>query len=390
MNDSEKWERLDELGSGGQGKVYLVSRINKGIETQTVKALINTTTQAADINMRLSHFKEYRKGLSDLLKDDDIKNHGALKILHKPDDARDANLAKDRIKREIEAMAKISHPNLLKIIEYDDNYEWFVSEYHPNGSLSKFQNRFKGDLLGAIKALKPIIEGVAKLHAEGYVHRDIKPQNIFCNKQNDLVLGDFGLIYFQDNEHTRISHSYENVGSRDWMPGWAYSLRIDEVRPAFDVFSLGKILWSMVSGKQLLVLWYYDNDENNLVKLFPKKPEMKYANELFKKCIVENENNCLTNAKSLLKEIEIIENSAQKVIYEKKLKEKSLNCVVCKIGKYISTTERDGNDIQESRKGTKRNSKFIFYKCNVCSNIQIFSIKDNGKLDNSKSFFDRS
>ncbi len=105
-----------------------------------------------------------------------------------------------------------------------------------------------------MKAFRPLVEGVAKLHERGFVHRDIKPQNIFIDANGNLVLGDFGIVFFDDPAHTRLSATFENVGSRDWMPGWAYSVRIEAVKPAFDVFSLGKVLWAMISTKPVLPL----------------------------------------------------------------------------------------------------------------------------------------
>ena len=52
---------------------------------------------------------------------------------------------------------------------------------------------------------------------------------------NNLILGDFGLVFYSDNDKPRVSKTFENVGSRDWMPGWAYGKRVEEVNPTFDV-----------------------------------------------------------------------------------------------------------------------------------------------------------
>ena len=48
---------------------------------------------------------------------------------------------------------------------------------------------------------------------------------------------------FKMEDEDRITETFENVGSRDWMPGWAMGMLAD-VKPNFDVFSLGKLLWS--------------------------------------------------------------------------------------------------------------------------------------------------
>jgi hypothetical protein len=76
---------------------------------------------------------------------------------------------------------------------------WFVSEFYPKGSVSKSKNQsiFAGDFAKALKAFRP------------------------C---------------------------------RDWMPAWAQGVRIEDIRPSFDVFTLGKLLWSLVSGQPKLRL----------------------------------------------------------------------------------------------------------------------------------------
>ena len=70
----------------------------------------------------------------------------------------------------------------------------------------------------ALEALRSLVRGVELLHSKAAVHRDIKPENIFVSDAR-LVLGDFGIVYFEDEARARLSDSYENVGSHDWMPG---------------------------------------------------------------------------------------------------------------------------------------------------------------------------
>ena len=263
MNYEDIWEVLQELGAGGQGKVFEVIRKTEllGYESETISSLINVTASSKDPKQRHQNLKSFKNNFAKLLELDKPENHRALKVLHKPSEARDLHLAKKRLEKEISVMAENFHPNLLKIIEYDKEFDWYVSQFYPDGSLDRKTDLFKGDLYSTLKAIRPIIEAVGILHQKGYVHRDIKPHNIFLDN-NNLILGDFGLIYFTDPQKTRISATYENVGSRDWMPGWAYSLRIEDVKPTFDVFSLGKVIWSLLSGKPILPLGYFYNEQS--------------------------------------------------------------------------------------------------------------------------------
>ena len=172
--------------------------------------------------------------------------------------------------------------------------------------MTESSERFTGDLIGALRAIRPIVEGVAKLHQTGYVHRDIKPDNIFVGADHQLILGDFGLIHFEDQAHSRLSGTWENFGSRDWMPAWAMGKRIDQIRPTFDVFALGKVIWVMVSDSPILQLWYWQDERFNLEDRFPNSPKIRLAREIFKKTIVEREADCHSNASYLLKEIDSV------------------------------------------------------------------------------------
>ena len=119
-----------------------------------------------------------------------------------------------RFEREVEALKSTQHPGVLKLIDANVEERWLVTEYHPSRSLAKAGPRYSGDALSALTASRSIVEAVAELHDKGYVHRDIKSNNVFLASDGRLVLGDFG-IFFEDEEHTRVTETFERVGSRD-------------------------------------------------------------------------------------------------------------------------------------------------------------------------------
>lgn len=305
MDYLKKWRIIENLGEGGQGKVYRVCRLDPKLEKNCVKAL-HAITGISSLEERYKNLHNFIRPLSELLQLEDPANQGALKVLHSLQHSVDVEKAQERTRREIDAMSQNLHPNLIRILDVDPDSTWYVSKFYENRTLGDHKDMFKGDFPKALRAIRPLVEGVARLHKSNYVHRDIKPQNIFMDKNDNLLLGDFGLVYFEDAEHTRVSEKYENVGSRDWMPPWAMGMRIEDVRPNFDVFSLGKVLWSMVTGKTVLQFWYFDKDRFNVELLFPKSRGIQFANPLFAKCIVENEGDCMKDGKVLLSEIDSI------------------------------------------------------------------------------------
>ncbi|UCB56731.1 MAG: protein kinase [Candidatus Omnitrophota bacterium] len=383
MEYSNRWRIIEHKGEGGQGKVYRVIDNDKfnitKIRTNIEKAVKYMGPVVAIEDIKKNQFELFKDAIVHLVKMEDPSNHGALKVLHSPQDARNAGLAEKRIEREIKAMSNISHPNLLKIIDADPDSKWFVSQFYPKETMAKHLNKFTGDFAKALRAFRPLVEGIAKLHEKNNVHRDIKPQNIFLDSSDNLILGDFGLIFFTDQRHTRISGTWENVGSRDWMPGWAIGMRIEDVKPSFDVFCLGKVLWAMVSDTPILPLWYFDRPDFNLEKKFPSSRLMRLANSLLKKCIVEDEKNCLRDASELLAEVDntlsIIDEGADRLDPDiERL------CRVCGIGKYKLIADRDPNDMMQFGFKYVGTHSMKIFTCGYCGHVQLFSFHGNQKL----------
>lgn len=376
MNYDQRWHVIGELGSGGQGIVYrTIDRKKYDFKDAIPMQLINSMRSLfnyGNLGPRgiQQQFELFKECIIKSLDAHNPQNQFALKVLHQPID----DVASKRIKREIVAMQEIDHPSLMKVEDADNDAKWFVMRYFINGTLSNNLNRYKGQLLKSLKAIRPLIHGVSILHSRGIIHRDIKPQNVFIEHNNDLVLGDFGLVFFQDKDHSRISNTFENVGSWRWMPPWATNKRIDEVNPSFDVFSLGKLLWSMISGLPNMNLWYYDHPEYDVTGIFPNDDKMRLANILFSKCIVQYENNAFTDASLLLKEVDeiitTIENNTGVIDSKSELK-----CSVCAYGHYKLKIDRDPELMSNFGIKAVANHLLKIYICDYCGNAQLFSMR---------------
>ena len=374
MDYKYRWKIIAILGQGDQGRVYRVidtkefdidGQIRPDIEN-SLQGLVSSDKSET----RKKFFELYRWAMVELIQMEDPENQGALKVLHKPKETKEARgveRVQDRIKREIKAMAAISHPSLLKILDTDRDSRWFVSKFYPKGSLDKHLKTYVGDFPRALKAFRPLVEGVSELHKRGFVHRDIKPQNVFVDRDGHLVLGDFGLVFFTDDSYTKLSKTWESVGRGDWMPSWALSLRIEEIKPTFDVFCLGKLLWSMVSGSPDLPLWHYHQPEFNLETKFPHRHSIRLANYLLSKCIVEFEKDCLPDATALLNEIDkvvsLIDSHGE--VVDPQLKRR---CKVCGQGNY---EESDAASYFTKPVGKRVLKMWI---CDHCGNVQWFAV----------------
>ncbi len=152
-------------------------------------------------------------------------------------------------------------------------------------------------------------------------------------------------------------------------------MRIDEITPAFDVFLLGKVLWSMVSGQPFLRLWYYDKPQFNVTELFPKSPGIEFANRLFAKCVVEDQSTCLCDAGELLKHVD-----ETLLALERKGDTLGDNvercCRVCGMGKYRRASRNKTDDCGFRASGSEALKLFT---CDYCGHVQLFLIPDQNK-----------
>ncbi len=357
-----QWEIIDEINSGGQGTVYSVRNTNLFDLEETKWRIADASMGIAPSMMReaqIARAADLAEGILKYSKANSREYCGALKVLHPTKNHTESSKSVERMKREIKGLRSISHSNIVRILDENLDREWFVMELFDEGTLVESLGLDRGDFTSALRRFRPLVEAVACLHEAGLVHRDIKPENIF-NSSGRLVLGDLGLVYFVDEQRTRVSDTFENVGSRDWMPAWAMGMRLEDIRPSFDVFSLGKLLWAMASGKPVLQLWYVHDERFELEKMFPNAPDMRWARQILDKCIVEKEQDCLANAKELLGLVDTVlaalDRHSQIVG-----KDVVRICRVCGLGEY-----------RQMNTNIMAFQRFSLFMCSKCGHTELF------------------
>ncbi len=188
-------------------------------------------------------------GMADvyLAHDDVLDRPLALKILS----GRYANDEEfvERFRREARNAASLSHPNIVSIYdrgETGDGTYYIAMEYLPGGTLKDRLNK-RGPLparTAAAVALQ-IAEALRCAHDSGVVHRDIKPHNILITESGDIKVTDFGIA------RAASSSTMTRTGS---ILGTAHYLSPEQamgepVRPASDLYSLGVVLYEMLTGE---------------------------------------------------------------------------------------------------------------------------------------------
>jgi len=177
--------------------------------------------------------------------DSRLQRHVAIKRLQPP--LTDDPHARARFNREGRAIAKLSHPHLVTLIDRGstEDEEYLVFEYVEGRSLKDLIKQ-SGPLrpLDAVRVAGQVAEGLAQAHELGIVHRDVKPQNILLDAEGRAKLTDFGIATADD--WTRVTQAGSIVGSSRYMSPEQVQGRPVDGRS--DVYSLGIVLYEMLAG----------------------------------------------------------------------------------------------------------------------------------------------
>jgi serine/threonine protein kinase/tetratricopeptide (TPR) repeat protein len=203
------------------------------------------------IGKTISHYRILEKlgegGMGVVYKAEDttLGRSVALKFLP-PELTRDAE-AKERFKQEARAASALDHPNICTIHEVgetDDGQIFIAMAYYEGEDLKSKIRRGPLGIDDALDIAVQIAQGLAKAHDEGIVHRDIKPANIIVTKDGFVKIVDFGLAKLAGMKFTRIGST---LGTAQYMS--PEQARGEAVDARSDIFSLGAVLYEMVTGK---------------------------------------------------------------------------------------------------------------------------------------------
>ncbi len=200
---ARRYQIVEELGRGGMGKVY------KAIDTE-------------------------------------VKEKIALKLI-KPEISRDEKTI-ERFQNELKLARKISHRNVCRM--YDLNKEegnyYITMEYVPGEDLkSMIRMSRQLSVATAANVARQVCEGLSEAHRMGVIHRDLKPSNIMIDKAGNVRIMDFGIA--RSLRTKGITGSGVMIGTPEYMS--PEQVEGKEVDQRSDIYSLGVILYEMVTGR---------------------------------------------------------------------------------------------------------------------------------------------
>jgi len=180
-----------------------------------------------------------------LARDETLDRQVAVKVMHR-EMSRQADQL-ERFRQEARSVAKLSHPGVVSVIDAgeDGGYPYIVLEYVEGETLKQRLARLGA--LDAQEALAYAIEiaaGLGVAHSRQMVHRDVKPQNVLIDAEGHAKLTDFGIS--RRLEQDGLTATGRVLGTTDYVaPEQAMDRGVD---PRSDVYSLGVVLYEMLTG----------------------------------------------------------------------------------------------------------------------------------------------
>ncbi len=215
----------------------------------------------------------------------------------------------ERFKREGKTLAKLDHPNIIKVLDFGMDKEFFYIsfEYIEGESL---RNIFKTKTLSFEQkehVMIQLLKGLDYAHKNLIVHRDIKPENIFVDKNLNVRLGDFGLALSAEDNF--VTNPYSIVGTPSYMS--PEQVRGAKLTLHSDIFSAGVVLFELFTGKNpflrdnvsltLNEIMAYDEDE--IAKGAEDQPQL--IKDILHRMLKKNLNQRYNSAEEILEELNV-------------------------------------------------------------------------------------
>ena len=201
--------------------------------------------------------------------------HFAMKVLL-PEHA-DNKEQRSVLFREAEIGIKLRHENIIQIVKVDKSptNPFFIMEYFPAGSLRKrmFEKDFNFIKEHSAKIFKQMATGLAYMHGSGYVHCDIKPDNILVNAVGELKLIDFAISKKILTGFAKWFYRKKKAeGTRTYMS--PEQLQGKMVDAQADVYSFGATMYELLTFKKPFTGTSFVDLENKIILQKPESPSM--------------------------------------------------------------------------------------------------------------------
>ncbi|MBN2448404.1 MAG: serine/threonine protein kinase [Phycisphaerae bacterium] len=208
------YEIKRQIGGGGMGNVYLAARV------------------------------------------DDFKQTVALKLIKR---GMDTDAILHRFRNERQVLAALKHPNVARLLDggtTNDGLPYFVMEFVEGRPIDEYCDQHKLTTVERLRLFQQVCAAVHFAHQNTVIHRDLKPANILVSEDGLVKLVDFGIAKLTNRELAFQTLDYTAPEFRLMTPEYASpeQVRGDSLTTASDVYSLGVVLYELVTGHRPLRL----------------------------------------------------------------------------------------------------------------------------------------
>ena len=177
-----------------------------------------------------------------------------------------------RFRRETQAAANLDHPNILPIYEISetkDGLPFFSMKFAAGGSLLEAASTLRREPRRAVAFVVKVARALQYAHSQGILHRDLKPGNILLDGRGEPLVSDFGLAKWLE-----ATRDLTRTPSVFGTPGYIAPEQVNgsgKLRPAADVYSLGAVLFHLLTGRPP----FTDGHALNVIKRAIENPAPK-------------------------------------------------------------------------------------------------------------------
>jgi tRNA A-37 threonylcarbamoyl transferase component Bud32 len=156
----------------------------------------------------------------------------------------------ERFQREARAAAQLHHRHIVQIHDIGqlDDRHYFTMEFAAGGSLAQQQPRFADDPRAAAELVEKVARAVAHAHANGILHRDLKPGNVLLDEHGEPLVSDFGLAKLLHAD-VELTQPGQQIGTPAFMAPEQFTESASNATARSDVWSLGALLYVMLTGR---------------------------------------------------------------------------------------------------------------------------------------------
>ncbi|MGH8310660.1 MAG: serine/threonine-protein kinase, partial [Steroidobacteraceae bacterium] len=175
----------------------------------------------------------------------------AIKTILLPGDAAERKIYEARFFQEARAAGRLNHPAIITIYDVgrEGDLAYMAMELLPGIDLRRRMNETRLSMREVLTLAAEVADGLGFAHEHGVEHRDIKPANIMLSRSGGVKLMDFGIA--RDENFDDLTEAGTGIGTPAYMS--PEQVLGDKLDARSDLFSLGVVLYQMVTGKKPFV-----------------------------------------------------------------------------------------------------------------------------------------